>query len=178
GTRATVGCCHGRVGHPRPAMPFLREMNPSAKTVADSRLPVPSFAKGLLVALVAASAVALLLASRIVPVGLVRVFNGDYLAVFLFLTGLLLLAVFYQSVPPWQPQLPPVLAWASASALVLVLLFAGWFELTFYEAWLTVARSIRFPLLLVLLLPWHLAEEILIGPPASSPDFGRLGKAF
>jgi len=172
-----LGCILGTFGLSILVPPFLREMNP-AKTAADSRPPVPSFAKGLPVALLTASAVALLLASRIVPVRFVRVFNGDYLAVFLFLTSLLLLAVFYRSVPGWQPQLPLRLAWASASALVLVLLFAGWFELTFYEAWLTVARAIRFPLLLVLLLPWHLAEEILIGPPASSLDFGRLGKSF
>jgi pimeloyl-ACP methyl ester carboxylesterase len=173
-----LGCILGTVGLSILVPPFLREMNAPAKTGEDSRLPVPSFAKGLLLALITASAVALLLASRVVPVRFVRVFNGDYLSVFLFLTGLPLLAVFYKSVPAWQAHLTPVLVWASAAALVLVLLFAAWFELTFYEAWLTVGRSIRFPLLLVLLLPWHLAEEILIGPPISSPDLARLGKSF
>src|SRR5262249_54438308 len=137
-----------------------------------------SFAKAFLIAGVAAIASALLLASRIIPVHFVRVYQADYLAVFLFLTGLGVLAACYKSLPALKSFLPSSLASTCASALVLVLLFAGWFEVTFYEAWLTPARWLRFPLLLLLLLPWHLAEEILLGPPASSLDARRLAKAF
>jgi pimeloyl-ACP methyl ester carboxylesterase len=173
-----LACLLGTVGLSILVPPFLEEMNSPARVLAGGRASVASFAKGLLVAAVAALAVALLLASRIVPFRFVRVFNGDYLAVFLFLTGGLVLAAFYRSLPALRPLPLSLLVSASASALVLVLLFAGWFELTFYEAWPTAGRLLRFPLLLFLLLPWHLAEEILLGPPARSPDLRRLGKAF
>jgi len=173
-----LGCILGIVGLSLLAPPFLREMNSAAKPAPDGRLSVPFWKKGLPVSAVAGFAAVLLLASPLIPIRLVGVFNGDYLALFLFLAGLLVLAVCYKSLPAW-PRLPPsALASAAARALVLVLLFAGWFELTFYEAWPTPARLLRFPLLFVLLLPWHLAEEILIGPPDSTFDPRRLGKSF
>ena len=113
-----------------------------------------------------------------VPVHFVHIFNGDYLAVFLFFTGLVIIGISYKSLPALKSWFSPLLASTCASALVLVLLFAGWFELTFYEAWLGPARWLRFPLLLLLLLPWQFAEEVLLGPPASSPDLRRVAKAF
>jgi len=58
--------------------------------------------------------------------------------------------------------------------LVLLLLFAAWFELTFHEAWLTPARWLRFPLLFLAFLPWHLAEEVLLPNPTKSLSPARL----
>ena len=63
---------------------------------------------------------------------------------------------------------------SSAAAILLVLLYGAWFELTFYEAWLTPSRWLRFPLLALLLVPWHLAEELFLGDPVSGPRFRRL----
>ena len=60
-----------------------------------------------------------------------------------------------------------------AAALILILLFAAWFELTFYEAWLNPARWLRFLPLFLAVLPWFLAEELLLGPFAPQ---GRLGR--
>jgi pimeloyl-ACP methyl ester carboxylesterase len=158
--------------------PFLREMNAAAKSSPASSAPSPSSARAFLLTGAAAAAATLLLASHVVPVHLVRIFHGDYLAVFLFFTALQILAFSYKSLTAVKSLLSPSLLSTCASALVLVLLFAGWFELTFYEAWLSPARWLRFPLLLVLLLPWQLAEEALLGPPASSPDFRRVAKAL
>ena len=172
-----LGCILGIIGLSILVPPFLREMNSLQKSVGSAP-PVPSFPKSLAVSAVAALTAALLLASHIVPFRFVRVFNGDYLAVFLFLTGLAVLAINRKSLPPWNSFFSASLASTCASAFVLVLLFAGWFELTFYEACLNPARLLRFPLLFLLLLPWHLAEEILLGPPSSSLDPRRLGKAF
>jgi len=59
-----------------------------------------------------------------------------------------------------------------------VLLFGAWFELTFYEAWPSATRWLRFPALFLSFLPWHLAEELLLGEPRSSPSIARLAKAF
>jgi hypothetical protein len=54
------------------------------------------------------------------------------------------------------------------------LLFGAWFELTFYEAWLTAARWLRLPALFLAFLPWHFAEELLLGNPAKSQSLQRL----
>src|SRR2546430_3638914 len=53
---------------------------------------------------------------------------------------------------------------ATFAGLVLLLLATAWFDLTFYEAWLIGAKWARFPFLLAVLLPYHLAEETLLGP--------------
>jgi hypothetical protein len=153
-------------------------MNTATKSPPAPSPTAPLPPKVFLAAGVAALASALLLASRVIPVHFVRIFNGDYLAVFLCLTGLVMLAISYKSLPALKSFLPSSFVSACASALVVVLLFAGWFELTFYEAWLTLARWLRFPLLLLLLLPWHFAEEMLLGQPTSSLDARRLAKAF
>jgi hypothetical protein len=173
-----LACMLGIVGLSILVPPFLREMNPPTKSPLTSSRIAIAFPKALLIAGIAAIASVFVLAPRIIPIHFVRVFNGDYLAVFLFLAGLLALSISYKSLPALKSLFPSSLASTCASALLLVLLFAGWFELTFYEAWLTPARWLRFPLLLFLLVPWHFAEELLLGQPASSPDFRRLAKAF
>jgi pimeloyl-ACP methyl ester carboxylesterase len=178
GNMPALGCILGIVGLAVLVPPFLREMNARQKSALPTRPSIPSLPKAMLITTVVALAVALLLAFRGIPAHLVGVFNGDYLAVFLFFTGILILAVCHKSLPKLKSLPPSSLGSTCASALVLVLLFAGWFELTFFEAWLTPARWLRFPLLLLLLLPWHFAEEILLGEPSSSLDFRRLGKAF
>jgi len=173
-----LACMLGIIGLSILVPPFLHEMNPPAKS-PPVRSPIATvFPKDFLIAGIAASVSVLLLAPRIIPIHFVRIFNGDYFAVFLFLAGLLALAISYKSLPTLKSLSPSSLASTCASAIVLVLLFAGWFELTFYEAWLTPARWLRLPLLLLLLLPWHFAEELLLGQPTSSPDFRRLAKAI
>ena len=174
----SLACILGIAGLSILVPPFLREMNPSARSAPAIPPVTGSLWRALSIATAAALAVALVLASGLIPVHFIRLFNGDYLAVFLFLTGIFILAVSYHSLPRLQSPLPTSLASACASALVLVLVFAGWFELTFYEAWLTPSRWLRFPLLLLLLLPWHFAEEILLGAPTSSFSLRRLSKAF
>jgi pimeloyl-ACP methyl ester carboxylesterase len=173
-----LGCILGLIGLSILVPPFLHEMNTATKSPPAPSPTAPLPPKVFLAAGVAALASALLLASRVIPVHFVRIFNGDYLAVFLCLTGLVMLAISYKSLPALKSFLPSSFVSACASALVVVLLFAGWFELTFYEAWLTLARWLRFPLLLLLLLPWHFAEEMLLGQPTSSLDARRLAKAF
>jgi pimeloyl-ACP methyl ester carboxylesterase len=167
-----LGCVLGVIGLCLIAPPFLRE------TVPQGRDPDPAAAArwpraaGEL-ALLSASAVAVLRFAP--PFRFLHLFQGDYLVSFLFLVGAGALLLHRGSLPALGSffALPP-----AAGALVLALLFAAWLELTFYEAWLTAGRAARLPLVLLLCLPWHLAEELLLGPPAGSPSLRRLAKAF
>jgi hypothetical protein len=85
-------------------------------------------------------------------------------AVLLFNLNLLLpLKSFFSSL-----KLGPV-----AATIILILLFGAWFELTFYEAWLNPARWLRLLPLFLAVLPWFLAEELLLGP---FTPHGRLGR--
>jgi len=62
---------------------------------------------------------------------------------------------------------------SAATAVLLILLFGAWFELTFYEAWLTPSRWLRFPILFFALLPWHLADRTFLGSPLASNRLRR-----
>ena len=172
-------CILGLIGLSLLAPPFLREMNPVADSRSDTTsAPSPNFLSGLGIVGVTGLAVVLALASNLIPFHFVHVFQGDYLGVFLFLVGIALVALRRKLFPSLKTLLDAPLAPAIASALVLILLFAAWFELTFYEAWLTPARWMRFPLLFVLVLPWPFAEELFLGEPKKSPNLARLCKAL
>jgi len=171
-----LGCVLGLIGLSLLAPPFLREMHSKAEPSASD--PAPNFLRALLLTTGSSFAVALALASSFLPFHFVRIFQGDYLAVFLFLTGFACLAFQYKRLPPLRSVLTTPIFSAAASALVLVLLFAAWFELTFYEAWFTSSRLLRLPLLFLLLLPAHFAEELLLGPASKSFDYLRILKSL
>lgn len=174
-----LACLLGLLGLSLLAPPFIREMtSATAESASNASAPAPSFLVGLGIIGIMSLAAMLALASKFVPFHFVHVFQGDYLGVFLFLAGIGALALRHKLFPSFKALLATPLASAIASALVLVLLFAAWFELTFYEAWLTPARWLRFPLLLVLVLPWHFAEELLLGDCNKSLELPRLFKAL
>jgi pimeloyl-ACP methyl ester carboxylesterase len=168
-----LGCLLGILGLSILAPPFLREMHPAADLDPPSAPAPPSTLAWLGLALLA-----LLLVRLSVPFSFLHLFQGDYLASYLFFAGLLVLILRRNAWPPLRDFLSPVSWSAAASALLLVLLFGAWFELTFYEAWPTTARWLRFPLLFLCFLPWHLGEELFLGEPATSPSIPRLAKAF
>lgn len=101
------------------------------------------------------------------PLRLVRLFEGDYLAGYLLLVGLVLCGLH------WKAFINVIefRTWAALGALlggvILVLLFTAWFELSLSEAWLNSARWQLFPLLFISLIPGLMAEEILLGPIAA-----------
>jgi alpha-beta hydrolase superfamily lysophospholipase len=101
------------------------------------------------------------------PLRLVRLFEGDYLAGYLLLVGLVLCGLH------WKAFINVIefRTWAALGALlggvILVLLFTAWFELSLSEAWLNGARWQLFPLLFISLIPVLVAEEILLGPIAA-----------
>jgi pimeloyl-ACP methyl ester carboxylesterase len=173
-----LGALAGFVGLLLIAGPFLREITktdpPAATKPAQAS---PSWPKALLaVALAAAASVLLLL--RWNPFHALHVFEADYFAAFLLFVSLILLAIFRPApLSSLGLSAKPLLRAAFASLLLLILV-NGWFELTLTEAWLNAARWYRFPFLLLLVLPIHLAEEILLGPPERLSGWRRLAAAM
>jgi hypothetical protein len=92
-------------------------------------------------------------------------FEGDYLAGFLLISGGILLLVHRKHVGTFQEWKPTILRAAAFAALVLPLLIYSWLDLTVSEAWLTSARWLRMPAMCLAALPFHAAEELLLGPP-------------
>jgi pimeloyl-ACP methyl ester carboxylesterase len=98
------------------------------------------------------------------PFGFVHLFEGDYLAGFLLIAGIGLLALQYKKIPSlWDFNWKHLLGAAFAAVVVPLLVYA-WLDLTLTEAWMTPARWLRFPAVLLLVLPFHLAEELALGP--------------
>jgi pimeloyl-ACP methyl ester carboxylesterase len=173
-----LGCILGLLGLSLLAPPFLREMSASfpEKLPDDSNAPFSLLRTALLLALF--GSLALVVLRFVVPFRFVHIFQGDYLASYLFLIGVAMLAVRRQAIPALQSFFSVATASGTAAAVLLVLLFAAWFELTFYEAWLTPARWLRFPVIFLALLPWHLAEETFLGNPSTSSRVRRVLHAF
>jgi hypothetical protein len=112
------------------------------------------------------------------PLKVIRVFQGDYLASFLLLLGAVLVAAHWNSVRASFASSPRRILTAAFAGMALLLLVTAWFDLTFYEAWLSSAKWMRFPFLLVVLLPYHLAEETLLGSARPGKKWRRLALAL
>src|SRR5207248_7628943 len=93
-----------------------------------------------------------------------HLFEGDYLAGFLLLLGIGLLLLRWNSLREHVSYWKSGLFGAFFAGLILVLLFTAWLELSLYESWLTPAKWLRFPFLFLAFLPYHIAEEICLGP--------------
>lgn len=109
------------------------------------------------------------------PLRFMRVFQGDYFASFLLLLGLTLLLWHHREarVVFFKSRLKP-LTGAAFAAMVVNLLVYAWFDLTLTEAWLTPARWLRFPLVVAATLPYHAAEELLLGSGVSETGRRRV----
>jgi cellulose synthase/poly-beta-1,6-N-acetylglucosamine synthase-like glycosyltransferase len=114
---------------------------------------------------------------------ILHAFEGDYLAGFLLITGVALLLLHHSDVLavlrtiPTSVQLRALLP-AACCAIIILLLYSGWFDLTFSAAWLTSARWLRFPLFFLAVFPYHLAEETVTGPLSSRGALQRLTLAL
>ena len=129
------------------------------------------------------SVVAVLLLRAIHRYHILRVFEGDYLAGFLLLVGAALLLIHHRDVltalrAGFTSAQLRTLVLSSFCAIVILLLYGGWFDLTFSAAWLSSARWWRFPLFFLAVLPYHFAEEIIAGPLATRGALRRLALAL
>ena len=176
--RPLVGAMAGFLGLLLIAGPFLREAigknarNESATTRARIGLGRLAVEFGL------GSILAVLLLQFWNPLRAIRLFQGDYLASFLLLLGAALAAAHWNDVRLAFASPPRQVLAAAFAGLLLLLLVTAWFDLTFYEAWLTAAKWARFPFLLAVLLPYHIVEETLLGPVERGKKWRRLALAL
>lgn len=143
--------------------PFLREMAPVAQEGVREESGHPGMLR-FLAEVVVASFVALFILRYSVPLRAIGLFEGDYLASFFLLVGLLVMLVHPRLSQGNFRAKPGALLGAAAGALILHLLVTGWFELTVTSAWLTWQRWTRFPLLYLAAFLFFYALEILLGP--------------
>jgi hypothetical protein len=107
------------------------------------------------------------------PFAFFHVFEGDYLGAFLLILGSILLLVHWKHLGIFREWKPTTLLAAAFAALVLPLLIYSWFDLTATEAWLTSARWLRMPALCLAAVPYHAAEELLLGSPRARSGRAR-----
>jgi len=168
-----AGFLCGLVGLILLCVPFIREIAGGlGKNEKEPAAPVsPTRA---LSQVIIASALAVVLLKFWVPLKILGLFQGDYLASFAFLEGLILLAWNLDAVKktwtvPWR-----ALAAALVGAVALVVLFGLWLDFSFYEAWLTAQRWTRLLPVAAAFFPWILAEEVFLGAHGSMSRVRRL----
>jgi pimeloyl-ACP methyl ester carboxylesterase len=171
--RGLLGFLAGFAGILLLAGPFLRETLQSKKQTAPPTENTAAVAKGkafLEYGIVGLGTVGLL--SFWTPLRVLHLFQGDYLASFLLILGAVMLVLHWNSLrnlfgprDDAQHARPPyfTLLAAAFAAFLLHFLVTAWIDLTFSEAWVTAARWARFTPLLIAVLPYHAAEELLLG---------------
>jgi pimeloyl-ACP methyl ester carboxylesterase len=173
-----IGGVAGLIGIFLLAGPFLREalgknspLSVSQSSLGAQALPFDAIAVRrqdisvrAIAGFVAFAFVAVLILRVWNPFGFVHLFEGDYLAGFLLIAGVGLLAAHYKKIPTLMSFNAKHLVGAAFAAVVVPLLIYAWLDLTLTEAWITPARWLRFPAVLLLALPFHAAEELALGP--------------
>jgi pimeloyl-ACP methyl ester carboxylesterase len=183
--RGLLGLFAGFLGILLLAGPFLRETLQSKKHTAPSAETVVAVRRGrafIEFTIIALGTVGLL--SYRNPLRVLHLFEGDYLASFLLVLGVVLLALHWSSLRgllssgtsdgrPARTLYFTLLA-AGFAAFLLHFLVTSWIDLTFSEAWITAARWERFTPLFIAVLPYHVAEEFLLGPTVLGKGSRRL----
>lgn len=174
--RMLTGCFLGFAGILFLAGLFLRAIFARPAMLCSSAGPPHtranvSWKRHPLLEVAAASAVVVTVLKFWVPLSFVRLFDGAYFASFLLLVGSALLLLHFRHFrAALDARLGTLLASAFAG-LALHLAVSGWFDATLSETWLTAARWLRFPVLLVAALPYLLWEESCLEPtPIGSPS--------
>jgi hypothetical protein len=174
--RPLLGALAGVVGLLLLAGPFLRELIGKKEEGAETE-SAPALGRAL-AEIAIGSILAVVILQFWNPLRRIHLFQGDYLAGFLLLLAVPLVVLHWSSIRShFSGRLLGLLA-AAFGAIMLLLLFTGWLDLSLYEAWLTAAKWLRIPFLLIALLPYHLAEEALLGPVQTGKRWRRLALAL
>jgi pimeloyl-ACP methyl ester carboxylesterase len=176
--RPLIGALAGFAGILLLAGPFLREAcGESGSEQRPATGPIIGIPR-LFLEFAVGSLLIMLVLQLGVPLNAIRLFQGDYLASFLFVLGALLLVLHWNSVRKTLVSSTRHFLAAALAGIVLFVLLSAWLDLTFSEAWLTAAKWARFPFLVLALFPYLLAEETLLGPVALGMQWRRLAIAL
>ena len=150
------------------SVPFLWEMfgkevdkEAPKKEVLSEGLPSPLRVGAEFAGL---SIVVSLFLKYFVPLRFIRLFEGDYLASFFLIVGLLLIGFHAKLAQAGPRTKASVLFSAVAAGIILHLLITGWFALTVTGSWLTSERWLRFPVFFVAAAAFLYALELVLGP--------------
>lgn len=156
------------------ASPFLREITGKKRAGDEEMATGNSFAWYRVLPEFAVGAILVVILLRFwSPMHAIRLYQGDYLASFLLILGCVLAALHWKSLRDEFPRWKSGWLVAMIAAVILFLLFSAWLELSIYEAWLTPSKWARFPFLFLAFLPYHIAEEICLGPAANTTPWRR-----
>lgn len=108
------------------------------------------------------------------PLRVLHLFEGDYLASFFLLLGLAVMFLHFGEAQKRFRARIAVLVSAGIAALILHLLITGWLQLTISGAWMTVERWIRFPLAFLAALCFAYALEVTLGPVVEGMERQRI----
>jgi len=189
---ALLGLFAGLMGILLLTGPFLRELLQAKEASAAASGAVANVAgvpKGRVFLEFAAGALAAIVVLRFGDLlRFLRMFEADYFASVLLITGVVVLLLHLGKMRGWltngeektegrRPTYVAILLAALAGA-ILVMLLGAWFDLSFTETWPRMGRLARFVPLLIAVLPYHLAEEFLLGGPDAEKEFFRLTTAL
>ena len=168
-----LGCVLGLCGIVLLAGPFLRETF-GVEIPADPRpASLPSFPR-LFLEFAGVSLAGVFLLRYWMPLRSLPLYQGNYLASFFLLAGLLLLLLHPRLAYSQLSAKPLVLLSAAFAAFLLHFLITGWFDLTFSCAWLTLHRWARFPALFLAAFFFFYALDVLLGPASDVRPARRL----
>jgi pimeloyl-ACP methyl ester carboxylesterase len=165
--RQLYGALAGFAGLLLLASPFLREITQKKQASQDVEAGNSVVWGGMLTEFAVGALLVVVLLRFWNPMRSIHLYEGEYLAGFLLLFGIALVLLHWKLLREQLSRWNSGLLGAFFGALILFLLFSAWLELSLYEAWLTPAKWARFPFLFLALLPYHLAEEICLGPSAN-----------
>ena len=109
-----------------------------------------------------------------VPLRALRMYNGDYLGSFNLLAGVALLAMLWREKRATLRFGFRAMAAGCVFGLAAVLAIGAWLNWQLNDGWMNLARWGRFVPLVAASLPYFVAEELALGPPAD----GRRGPRF
>jgi pimeloyl-ACP methyl ester carboxylesterase len=158
-----IACFLGLLGIVLVAGPFIRDVVGKKPQEDRATNPAAPWWRGALEVIVVSFLVVLLL-QHWLPLRFLRLFEGDYLASFFLITGLVLAAVHFRAMRQQFPTSAALVVGAAIAALLLHFLTTSWFELTASSAWLTLQRWIRFPVFALATFCFLYALELLAGP--------------
>src|SRR6267143_1850852 len=172
--RPLVGALAGFVGIILIAGPFLREV--FGKNRSEENIVAGHVARAArrLLEFAAGSVLSVLILRYWIPLKAIGLFQGDYFAGVSLLIGAMLIVMHWNGVRSALSSFRRHMLAAAFAGIVLFLLVTAWFDLTFYAAWLTGAKWMRFPFLLIAFFPYLLAEETVLGPAQHGKRLRRL----